>query len=157
MYWYSLNLIATCAGFAFNRAAEARLLIGSPVMLLSAHDLLLIGVLHLLSVREVLKLRHLRVPINWNLHLRLFRSDLHGRHHDLDGEGDDLPFTKLVPAIVLDEELEDVVDVDQLAMERSRYLWHQRVKVSPQVLSRFLVVILLGWNLKREDSIDSLS
>lgn len=68
-----------------------------------------------------------------------------------------MPFTKLVPTIVLDEELEDVVDVDQLAMEGSRHLWQQRVEVSPQIISRVLVVILLGWNLKREDPIDSLS
>ena len=98
-------------------------------MLLSAHDLLLIGALLRLLVREVLRLRHLRVPINWNLHLRLLRSDLHGWHHELDGKGDDLPFTNLVPTIVLDEELEHVVDANQLAMERSRHLRHQRVKI----------------------------
>ena len=155
MAWYSINLIATCTSFAFNRAAEARLLIGCPVVLLSAHDLLLIGVLHLLRVREVLHLRHLRVPINWNLDLRLLRSDLHGWCHDLDGERDDLSFTKLVPTIVLDEELEDVVDADQLAMERSRHLWYQRVKIFPQILGSILVEILfLAWNLDREDLID---
>ena len=129
MHRHSFYFIATCAGFAFNRAAEARLLIGGPVVLLGAHDFLLILVLHLLRVREVLWLRHLRVPIDWNLDLRLLISDLHGRRHDLDGERDDLPFAKLVPTRVLDEELEDVVDVDQLAVERGRHLRHQRVKV----------------------------
>ena len=100
-------------------------------------------------------LRHLRVPINWNLDLRLLRSDLHGWCHDLDGERDDLSFTKLVPTIVLDEELEDVVDADQLAMERSRHLWYQRVKIFPQILGSILVEILfLAWNLDREDLID---
>ena len=81
-------------------------------MLLRAHDFLLIGILHRLSVREVLWLRHLRIPINRRLYLWLLISDLHGRHHNLYRQGNDLALAQLVPAIVLNEELEYVIDAD---------------------------------------------
>ena len=95
-----------------------------PVLLLRGHDLGLVrshrGRSALRSlVGELLRLEELRLPVGGGLHL-LRGNDCHGRLHDLDRLGDDSAFTNLVPGFVLHKELKDVVDADQLALERCR-------------------------------------
>ena len=91
------------------------------------------------------------------MHLGLLRGDHHGRHHDLDGQGHDLTLAILVPAIVLDEKLEHVVDVDQFAVEGGRYLRQQRVQILRYLVLSFLVEVFLVRDLERENPIDGLT
>jgi len=88
-----------------------------PVLLLSDHNLLLVLVWgSVLGLIEALGLVNLRIPALRYLHL-LWNHNLSGWCHDLDGKGDDLTLTNLIPGLVLHEELEHIVDIDTFTVE----------------------------------------
>ena len=87
----------------------------------------------------------MRVPVHWHLWLGLLWRDilLHGRHHDLDGERDDLTLAILIPTVMLYEELQHVVDIDNSTVERSGNLGNKRLEGSIYPFHGFLIVLFL--------------
>lgn len=131
-----------------------------PKLLLSDHHLLLIVVWLLVELLwrhfcKVLGLVDLRLPAFWNLNL-LLHGELRRRRHDLDGERDNLALTNLIPCAVLDEKLEHVVDIDATAVERGGKCGQQRSEACLNSVIVTFLVLLLHWDLNREEAVRRL-